>query len=191
MSEEKTKWIYLHPGEDGPSERPSNLEEWHYRDRCWVKVYVGNSMWRHGYGFYRYRLEPKREPITADTVLTEEMEVVGGAGISLNSESFVGEKIKDLVGTKICFPSVTFRYIDEPDTEFTYTKPIEWVTPNDEDARHRPEVVVKNYNGVVWQKATLLAVTKNSSKFRTTADWKQLTAWECCRMDAKQREMWK
>jgi len=180
MSEEKTKWIYLHPGEEGPMKRPSNLQEWHFRDRRWVDVSSGSSMWRHGYGFYRYQLKPEREPITADTVLTGGMEVyIGDGWFNLNQKS--GYRVRDILsGTKV-------RYINEPDTEYTYTKPIEWVTPTDEDARHRPCAWVRKGGG--WIPTTLMAVCLTGmNKYFIASGGDKFTE---CRMDAKQREEWK
>ena len=70
----------------------------------------------------------------------------------------------------------------------TWTEPEEeWVTPTDEDARHRPMVQVRYCDGD-WQEARLLAVTVDAFPFLVIkANEQTRDSYYFCRMKASER----
>jgi hypothetical protein len=70
----------------------------------------------------------------------------------------------------------------------TWTEPEEeWVTPTDEDAKHRPMVQVR-YGDGDWQEARLLAVTVHDSPFLVIkANDQTRDSYYFCRMKASER----
>jgi hypothetical protein len=131
------------------------------------------------------KLKPVRDPIGPDTVLTKDMELRGG---------FSWNRVDASVGHTVAkayrkgyehMDKITVRYIDDESSEYTYIKPIEWVTPTDDDAMHRPKVGF-SANGTSWLSPfTLVYVTKDNHFIGGNG-----SMYRYCRMDKSLRKEW-
>jgi len=144
------------------------------------------------------KIKPELPEINEDTVLTDEMEFMYNKKWTPIYMS-LGYRVDDFA-SRPCFKyhTIIVRYIDQPKTEYTYTKPIEWVTPTKQDiigcikaTGEWPKVDVdgKDYTKFGWSLIDVCCGAEKKFYCRYICN-DDIVAFEDCRMDASKRKDW-